>query len=88
MGLHVNQIKRYEASTAQPTLDALVRLAKALHVSLDALVFSDDARGPGNDLRLQIEAVQGFSPEEKAVTKTLLESLILKHDAGRFSKSA
>ncbi|WP_232799684.1 helix-turn-helix transcriptional regulator [Motilimonas sp. E26] len=28
--LHVNQIKRYEAGTAQPTLDTLVRLAKKL----------------------------------------------------------
>jgi transcriptional regulator with XRE-family HTH domain len=25
--IHVNQIKRYEAGSAQPTLDALVRLA-------------------------------------------------------------
>ena len=29
--LHVNQIRRYEAGTAQPTLEALIRLAKALH---------------------------------------------------------
>lgn len=33
--VHVNQIRRYEAGTAQPTLEALIRLAQALHVSLD-----------------------------------------------------
>jgi len=44
IGMHVNQIKRYEAGTAQPNLDALVRLAKVLHVSLDALVFDESER--------------------------------------------
>jgi transcriptional regulator with XRE-family HTH domain len=44
--LHVNQIRRYEAGTAQPTLEALIRLAKALRVSLDNLVFVEDERGP------------------------------------------
>jgi len=39
--LHVNQIRRYEAGKAQPTLDALIRLAKVLHVQLDDLVFGE-----------------------------------------------
>ena len=43
--LHINQIRRYEAGTAQPTLEALIRLAKALHVRLDNLVFAEDERG-------------------------------------------
>ena len=37
--IHVNQIKRYEAGTAQPTLETLVRLAKELSTTLDDLVF-------------------------------------------------
>lgn len=83
--LHVNQIRRYEAGTAQPTLDALIRLAKALHVSLDALVFDDVERGPGDDLRLQFEAINQFSAEEKQTVRELLEGLILKHEARRWS---
>jgi len=43
-GLHVNQIRLYQAGTAQPMLDALVSLAKALHLSLDDLVFEGDER--------------------------------------------
>jgi transcriptional regulator with XRE-family HTH domain len=83
--LHVNQIRRYEAGTAQPTLDALIRLAKALHASLDQLVFDDDERGPSDDLALQFEAIRQFSEEEKQTVRELLEGLILKHQARRWN---
>jgi transcriptional regulator with XRE-family HTH domain len=86
VGLHVNQIKRYEAGSAQPTLDALVRLAKALHVSLDALVFSEEARGPDEELRLQFEAVSRFNADEKRTVRELLEGMIIKHEAHRWSR--
>jgi transcriptional regulator with XRE-family HTH domain len=83
--LHVNQIRRYEAGTAQPTLDALIRLAKALHVSLDALVFDADERGPDDDLRLQFEALSQFNAEEKKIARAVIDGLILKHTAQRFA---
>lgn len=77
--LHVNQIRRYEAGTAQPTLDALIRLVKALHVTLDDLVFDDDDRGPDDDLKLQFEAVKQLPPEDKQVIKAMLDGMIVKH---------
>ncbi len=40
------------------------------------------------DLRLQFEALSQFTPEEKAVARIVLESLILKHDASRYSRAA
>ncbi|MBK5179377.1 helix-turn-helix domain-containing protein [Paraburkholderia domus] len=83
--LHVNQIKRYESGTAQPTLEALVRLAKSLHLGLDDLVFDEHDRAPPDDLRLQFEAVSQFSEEEKQTVRELLEGLILKHEARRWS---
>ena len=81
IGLHVNQIKRYEAGTAQPTLETLVRLAKELHTTLDDLVFGEDQRGPNDELRLQFEALTRFDGEDKKVAKAVLDSLILKHNA-------
>jgi transcriptional regulator with XRE-family HTH domain len=81
--LHVNQIKRYEAGTAQPTLETLVRLARELHTTLDDLVFGEDHRSPDDDLRLQFEALTQFDEHERIVVKELLESLILKHNAKR-----
>lgn len=86
--LHVNQIKRYEAGTAQPTLETLVRLAKALHVTLDELVFNEEERGPSDDFRKQFDALRQFDDREKMIVKELLDSLILKHTANQFSAGA
>jgi transcriptional regulator with XRE-family HTH domain len=85
VGVHLSQIRRYESDETQPTLEVIRRLAIALSVSADMLIFDKDERGPDDDLRLQFEALSQFSPEEKQIAKTLLESLILRHDAGRFS---
>ncbi|WP_415840561.1 helix-turn-helix domain-containing protein [Roseateles saccharophilus] len=78
-GVHVNQIKRYEAGNAQPTLEALVGLARALHVSLDQLVFGETERGPSDDLRLQFEAVSHMADEDRRIVKALLEGMIVKY---------
>lgn len=83
VGLHVNQIKRYETEAAQPTLEALVKLAKALHVTLDELVFDEDERGPSDDLRLQFEAVSQFPEEERKIVRALLDGMIVKHQTKR-----
>lgn len=79
IGMHVNQIKRYEGGSSQPTLDVLVRLAKVLHVSLDTLVFDESERGPSEDLALQFEAVSHMPDEERRIIKALLEGMIVKY---------
>lgn len=50
------------------------------------LLFTKEERGPDEDLRLQFEAVQQFTQEEKQVAKIALEGLILKHDSNRFNR--
>ncbi len=77
--LHVIQIRRYESGSSQPTLDVIRRLAVALSVSADALVFEKDERGPGDDLRLHFEAVQAMAPEDKKVITSLIDAYIKKH---------
>lgn len=84
--IHVNQIRRYEAGTAQPTLDALIKLAKVLHVSLDSLVFDEHERGPSDDLALQFEAVSGMPDDERRVIKALLDGMILKYQAKQITE--
>lgn len=84
IGIHVNSLKKYEAGQAQPSLVVLKKIAKAMHVSTDFLLFDEHERGP-DDMVLQFEAVSQFSEEEKKITKALLDGLILKHDANRFS---
>lgn len=83
ISLHLKQIKRFEAGTAQPTLDTLVGLAKGLHTTLDDLVFGQDRHEPTDDLRLQFVALSQFDKEELKVAKAALESPFLKHNAKR-----
>jgi transcriptional regulator with XRE-family HTH domain len=85
--LHQSQIHRYESGGSQPTLEALRRIALALGVSIDELVFEAGERGPDDELRLQFEAVSRFGPDEKKTAKEVLDGLILKHEARRWASS-
>jgi len=78
-GVNVSQIRRYEAGTSQPTLGVLRKLAVALNVSADLLLFDKDERGPGDDLRLQFEAIQAMNDEDKRVIASLIDAYIKKH---------
>ena len=82
---HVQQLKRYEAGSSQPTLDVIRKLAVVLGVTSDQLLFGKNERGPDEELRLQFEAVSQFDAEEKQVVRSLLEGMILKHEARRWS---
>ena len=87
VAIHVNQIKRYEAGSAQPSVEALKRLARAFAVSSDALLFEDGERAPSDDLKLQFEAVSRFDDEEKQVIRSLLDGMIIKHQARRWDSA-
>ena len=87
VGMGITQIKRYEAGASQPTLDAIRNLAKTLRVSADELLFGKTERGPDEDLRFQFEAIQRFSNEEKKVVRSVLEGLLLTHEARRWNSS-
>lgn len=67
----------------QSTLEALIKLAGALHVSLDSLVFKENERGPSDELALQFEAVSNMPEEEKKIIRPLLDGMILKYQAKR-----
>ncbi len=65
-GAHVTQIRRYEAGTSQPTIDVLFSLA----------------RGPQSQtLRLKLEAVDQFTPEEQEHVAAFIEGGLLRHHA-------
>ena len=83
--MHLNSRKKYESGQAQPTAEVLKKMAVALHVSVDFLLFDDHERDPAHDLALQFEAGNQFSEEEKFVVRESLEGLILKHEARRWN---
>lgn len=75
----VLQIRRYEGGTSQPTLDVIRRLAIALGVSADMLVFDTKERDPADTLRYQFEAVSKLSEQEQTVVRELLDAVIVKN---------
>lgn len=73
------QIHRYENGTSQPTLDVIRRLAIALGVSADMLVFDETERGPSDALRYQFETISRMSEHEQEVVRELLDAIIIKN---------
>ena len=85
IGIHVSQIKRYESGKSQPSVEALKKIAKTLRVSADSLIFDDDELKVDSDLALQFEAISNMSKDEQTVIKQLLEGMIIKSEAERWS---
>lgn len=85
VGVHTQQLKRYEGGISQPTFDVIRNMAMALGVSSDYLLFGEGERGPDETLKLQFEAVSKFDPEAKKVVQQLLDSMILQQEARRWS---
>jgi transcriptional regulator with XRE-family HTH domain len=81
-GIHPTQLHRYEAGTAQPTLDVLRRLCTALSVSADSLLFSPDATAlVENRLRSALETTVYLSEHEQVVVAEVIEAFVAAHVA-------
>ena len=88
LGLHLTQVKRYEAGSSQPSLEALKKIAQTLRVTTDSLVFEPEELQPGDDLRLQFQAVSNMPDEERRVIQQLLEGMIIKYETERWSSKS
>jgi transcriptional regulator with XRE-family HTH domain len=88
VGVHVTQLRRYEAGTAQPTLDVLRNIATALAVTIDSLAFDQGERGPTDDLALVFEAASQLDDEGKNLVRALVEGVVLRNQARRFSAAS
>lgn len=84
IGVHVNQVRRYEAGATQPSLEVLKKIAIAMSVTIDSLAFAEDERGPDDQLRLQFEAISHLPPNEKQVVTELLDGMIIKYQSRRW----
>lgn len=86
-GIHVQQIKRYEAGSSEPSAEALRKIARTFAISTDWLLFEEGERAPSDDLALQFEAVQQLSDDERAVIREVVESLIIKYQSRRWDSA-
>lgn len=87
IGIHVTQVKRYEAGTSQPSLEILKKIAVAFNVTADWLVFEDEERALPDDLKLKFEAISQMSEEDQNTVKSVLDGMILKHQAKRWIRT-
>jgi transcriptional regulator with XRE-family HTH domain len=85
IGIHLSQMKRYESGDTQPSLEVLRRIALALNVSADRLLFDEHERGPADEFRMLCEALTRFNRKEKQIAMAVLESLVLKHTSDRLA---
>jgi transcriptional regulator with XRE-family HTH domain len=88
VGIHITQVKRYEAGEAQPSLELLKRIALAFNVTTDWLIFEQGEREPQDGLKLKFEAVAQMDAEERAAVDSLLDAMILKQQNKRFFVNA
>jgi hypothetical protein len=64
-------------------------ISKALHVSLNELVFEAHERGPGDSkMKLLFEAVERLNEDEQQVIRELLVGMIIKYKARRWTGTA
>lgn len=88
LGYLVNsQLRRYEKGDSQPTLDVIRKLAIALNVPGDALLFDEEERKPPEDFLLQFDALMELTEEEKKTARAVLDGLVLRHQAWKLMKS-
>jgi transcriptional regulator with XRE-family HTH domain len=81
IGIHVFQLRRCEASSSQPTLNVLRRLA--LNVSADLLMFDEGERTIPDTLAHHLEAIDQLDPKEQQAIHALIEGALLRHQARR-----
>lgn len=85
VGVHVSQLRRYEANKSQPTIYILRRVAQALGVSADLLLFDRDDQPPDDKLRQQMEAIFRLDDAEKEIIRSVIEGILLKHEVKRIA---
>jgi transcriptional regulator with XRE-family HTH domain len=85
--IHPTQLRRYERGESQPTLDVIRKLAIALNVPGDMLLFDEDERKPPEDFMLQFEALAHLGTEDKKAIRAMIDGMLIRHQAKKFINS-
>lgn len=90
-GVGISQIRRYEADKSSPSIDAIIRLVKAIGVSIDEMVFDKTTAIASNkiidrELLEQFEMISYMDEEERNLVKKILEGVIVKNQVEKLLK--
>ena len=84
ISVHPNQLSKYERDQAAPSIDVVQRMAEALEVSIDTLVFGAeqklDASISDRELISLFNRLQLLSDRQKDTVKDFLSAFVLKQD--------
>jgi transcriptional regulator with XRE-family HTH domain len=84
ISVHPNQLSKYERDQAAPSIEVVQRMAEALEVSIDTLVFGAeqklDASISDRELISLFNRVQLLSDRQKDTVKDFLSAFVLKQD--------
>lgn len=84
IGIGIAQMRRYEAGRSWPTLPVIQKMAQALGVSADTLIFDREDRIaaghiPDPELLEKFAAVCKLAAADRQVIKVLLEGMLIRH---------
>ena len=81
-GVHPNHISRYERGLSSPSIEVAAKIAEALEVSLDKLVFGLQANPEeaisDRELIALFKKVQHLSSTQQATVKDFLQAFVFK----------
>lgn len=88
VGVHIAQLRNYEANRSQPTLEVIRKLSLALSISADELVFDSSERLPNitdKDLIRSWERLESLPDEDRRVIKVIIEGLLCRHSIAKLN---
>ncbi len=85
IGIHATHVSRYERNLAAPSIDVAKKMAEALQVTMDTLVYGAQDEKAKNSLQdgdlLQLfTKVQQLDKGDLATVKTLLKAFLFQKD--------
>ena len=89
IGVHANHLSRYERDLTQPSIEVVKKIAQALNVSIDTIVFGNpEPEQCINDQELisLFRDIEQFSNEDKAIVKTLIDAFITKRKVQKLAE--
>ncbi len=83
-GFHDRHVSRWERGLSQPSAEALKKLADALGVTTDYLLYDNVPKSKKTQIHdpeflAQFEEIEKFGEEDKKAIKRILESMIIKN---------
>lgn len=81
VGVHTNHLSRYERDLTSPSIDVVIKMAEALDVSIDFLIFGNmKPQLSDRDLVSLFSKIELLTDRQKETVKDFLSAFVLKAD--------